>query len=55
MVALQGNLNLTPLGTWLFLEEQLKPLLTSRICFHPFCSWMKKIIQEKFEPKTFGL
>jgi hypothetical protein len=47
MVALLGNLNLTPLGTWLFPRDQLKPFLTSKNCFHPFCSWMKKIIKEK--------
>jgi hypothetical protein len=48
IVAPWGNLSLAPLGTWLFPKDQLKPFLLSGICFHPFCSWMKKIIQEKF-------
>ncbi len=39
MVVPRGNLNLASLGSM-----QLKPLFTSRICFHPFCLWMKKII-----------
>jgi hypothetical protein len=38
---------LLALGTWLFQREQFKPFFISGICFHPFCSWMKKIIQEE--------
>jgi hypothetical protein len=52
MVVLWGNLNLALLGTWFFPREQLKPLYTLGICFHPFHSWMKKIIQEKFQTQN---
>jgi hypothetical protein len=47
MIVPQSNLSLAPWGTWLFPKEQLKPFFPSGICFHPICSWMKKIIQEK--------
>jgi hypothetical protein len=52
MVASWGNLSLTPLGTWLFPWEQLKPFFTFGIFFHPFHLWMKKIIQEKVKVQT---
>jgi hypothetical protein len=47
MIVPRSNLSLAPLGTWLFPEEQLKPFFPSGICFHPVCSWVKKVIQEK--------
>jgi hypothetical protein len=55
MVAPKDNLSLTPLRILSFSKEQIKSLFTSRIFFHPFCLWMKKIIRKKFGPKTFGL
>jgi hypothetical protein len=33
MVAPRGNLSLAPLGTWLFLTEQLKPFLFQEVVF----------------------
>jgi hypothetical protein len=47
MIVPQSNLSLAPWGTWLFPKEQLKPFFPSGIFFHPVCSWMKRIIQEK--------
>jgi hypothetical protein len=47
MVVPWGNLSFASLRTWLFLGEQLKPIFTLGICFHPFHSWMEKISQEK--------
>jgi hypothetical protein len=41
MVAPWGNLSLAILGTWLFPQEQLRPLFISGICFHPIPLWMK--------------
>jgi len=55
MIVPWHDLSLALLGIWFFPREQLKPLYTSGIGFHPFHSWMKKIIQEKFKPKTFGV
>jgi hypothetical protein len=52
MVVPWGNLSLVLLGTWFFLIEQLKPLYILGIFFHPFHSWMKKIIQEKFQTQN---
>jgi hypothetical protein len=46
-VAFRSNLSLVPLGTWLVPREQLKTFFILGIFLHAFCSWMKKIIQEK--------
>ncbi len=37
VVAPKDNLSLIPLKILSFSKEQIKPLFTSRICFHPFC------------------